>query len=70
MKIYVCTDHDGHYPVGTSSLVLANSAAEARELLDGELKKAGLQSSAEYPYTLQQIPQTKVQAIILQDGNY
>ncbi len=44
MKIYTCTDHDTHYPVGGSSIVTAKDKREARKLLNEKLKEQGLSS--------------------------
>ena len=70
MKLYGCTDHDGHWPVGVSSVVIAHDENEARQLLDAELAKHGLNGFDNKPYTLEKIPQTKPVAVILQDGEY
>lgn len=70
MKLYVCNDHDGFWPVGVASVVLAESEDQARELLDAELQKRGLRSHIDEPYTLEQVPQTKPKALVLCDGNY
>lgn len=70
MKIYICTDHDIHWPVGGASIVLAKNEDQAKALLDVELVKRGLSAWAEYPYTLRELDLGKAQAVILADGNY
>lgn len=67
MKIFRCTNHDTHFPVGGASIVVASDIDEARKLLDAELKQCGLIPDN---YTLDEIDITKAQAIILNDGNY
>lgn len=66
MRIFVCTDHMGHYPVGVASIVLAPSKAEANQLLAAELSKQGLDG----PFTLQEIHSDIPKALVLLDGNY
>lgn len=69
MKVFVCTDHDYHWPVGVASVVQAESAEQARTLLDIELVKKGLRPNREPVYTLQQLPADPV-AVVLCDGEY
>ena len=66
MNVYVCTDHDTHYPVGGASVVVARSEKEARELLDKALRAKGLRVT---DYTFVQLSKA-AQAIILNDGDY
>ena len=68
MKVYTCTDHDGHWPVGVSSVIVATHEAQAAELLKAELKAHGLDPNK--PFTLRQIQTEKPQAFVLQDGEY
>ncbi len=68
MNIYVCTDHDGHYPVGVASVVVAASEREAVELLRAEIVSHGLDGNK--PFTLQRIQAEKPQALVLRDGDY
>jgi hypothetical protein len=68
MKVFVCTDHAGHYPVGVCSVVIANDEQEARELLTAELKSHGL--STEEPFTLRWINSEAPRAFVLLDGDY
>lgn len=69
LKIYVCTDHDGFYPVGVASVVIAEDEPDARRLLNKELTDKGLRPWAEKDYTLQEVPFQPI-AIILCDGDY
>lgn len=68
MNVYVCTDHDYHYPVGVASVVVANSEHEARGLLKSLLHERGL--DANKPFTLCEISLEQPTAMILCDGNY
>lgn len=70
MKVYTCTYHDGHYPVGVASVIVANNLTEAHDLLDDELEKFGLKPWIESNYRLWAVDLTKPNAEILNDGNY
>ena len=67
LQLFTCTDHDVHWPSGAASIVLAPTEAEARQLLDQELRKRGLKSG---PYTLVAVPLDQPRAVILRDGDY
>ena len=67
-KTYGVNDHDGVWPVGAASVVVAHSEEEARLLLDTALTERGLKTSDQEPYTLREVePNT---AVILLDGDY
>ena len=66
MRVFTCTDHNGHW-VGVASVVVADDEAAARSLLDTELKTHGLQPNA---YSLQEINTAQPRAFVLQSGNY
>jgi hypothetical protein len=68
LKLFICTDHSGFYPVGTASIIIAPDEEEARKLLDAALTARGL-FPIEY-YTLQEVDLDKPTAYILRDGNY
>lgn len=70
MRLFVCTDHDLHYPVGCASVVLAEDEEQARDLLDAQLRKHGLKGHADEPYTLQELDLSTPQAVVLNDGEY
>lgn len=70
MNVFVCTDHDLHYPVGCASVVVADGEDQARELLDAELVRRGLRPHAVEPYTLKQLPAGRALAVVLCDGDY
>lgn len=69
LRVFICTGHDGFYPVGVASVVLAENAKQALELLDGALAARGLKTSVDHHYILHQLALLP-QAIILNDGNY
>jgi hypothetical protein len=68
MEVYVCTDHDGHFPVGVCSVVVAHSEAEARGLLKAELHKLVLDENK--PFTLRRLSLESPKAFVLLDGDY
>ena len=72
MKLFTCTDHDGFWPVGVASVIIAPNKKRAQELLDAELLERNLMTFAqqEEPYELIEVPLNKSKAIILCDGNY
>lgn len=67
MQVFVCTDHKGHYPVGTASVVIAENERQAYRLLETGLQQVGLADEA---FTLKQVDITTPKAIVLCDGNY
>lgn len=68
MNVYICTDHDTHYPVGGASIVVANNEDAARELLRMALKDNGLDPDLDF--TLALVDTTAPQATILVNGDY
>lgn len=69
MKVWSYVGFDGFYPVGTSAVIVANTAEQAVELLNNELVGMLLPPSA----TLEKVKQIKTTTpivVILNDGNY
>lgn len=66
LHVYVSTDHDGRWPVGVASVVLAKNDVEARGLLDAELTARSLNPTI--PYTLKELRGPV--AVVLRDGDY
>lgn len=74
MKIFYNKTFTGHYPVGTSAIVIADDSMIAAKLLSDELSKQGLSQAIE-PASMVRIinislRSNKEQVIILNDGNY
>lgn len=67
MRLFTCTDHDIHYPVGGASIVIAGSEEEASLLLANQLKSIGLDPDG---FSLKEVSLDKAQAIVLCDGDY
>lgn len=70
LKLFVCTDHAGYWPVGTASVVLAQDEAAARSLLDDALANRNLATSEAVPYTLHEVSMTDPLVLVLRDGDY
>jgi hypothetical protein len=68
MNVYTCTDHEGFWPVGVCSVVVAKTEDEAHELLRIALKEHGL--TKELPFTLRKVNTEQPQAFLLLDGDY
>lgn len=68
MDVYVCTDHDGHWPVGVCSVVVAGSEHQARGLLQAELHEHGLDERK--PFTLRRLSLEQPKAFVLLNGDY
>lgn len=69
MRVFTCTDHPTHWPVGGASVVVAEDEADARQLLISALKDQGLRA-AEGSFTLKEVVLTERQAIVLNNGEY
>ncbi len=69
LKVWVCTDHKTHWPVGGASVVVAASENEARALLIEALREHGL-SQPKGDFTLKEIDLSKPAAVVLNDGDY
>lgn len=67
-RVFICTDHDLHWPVGGGSVIIADSEVQARGLLDAELTSRGLNASL--PYTLTEVGQDGPVAVVISDGQY
>ncbi len=66
MNVYTCKGFTGHYPVGTSAVVIANDENDAKTLLERKLAEIGLPQEVE----VTEIDKRWSQVIILNDGNY
>lgn len=67
MNVYTCADHDGHWPVGACSVVVAADENEARRLLKEALMKEGLDAKG---FTLTPLDLSEAKATILLNGDY
>lgn len=69
MKVFTCTDFTGHYPVGTSAVVVATDEHAAVHVLEQALADAGIPQRI-YACNFREVDMDEGNAIILCDGNY
>jgi hypothetical protein len=67
LKVYTCNDHRGHAPTNTASVVVAESKAAARVVLEQRLDELGLGGGH---FTLVKLSLDKPGARVLSDGDY
>ena len=73
MKIYYSNDFEGHNPVGTAAVIVAQDKGHAHRLLRKELRKnhsLDLKGFTDLPVTFEEVDPTKAKAIVLLDGEY
>lgn len=71
MKLYTCTKFKGHYPVGVSAIVWAESQNEAARELALQLVQAGLPQVVWAETMIEvELDSTVPKAIILNNGDY
>jgi hypothetical protein len=70
MKIFTNTEFYGHYPVGSSALIVAKDVESAKKLLAGELEKIGLAGQKLDDSGFVEVDPSSPIAIILNDGDY
>lgn len=69
LRTFVSTGFQGHWPVGTSAVIAAESEEQARELLVTYLRDT-FGDSAELDFELREWAPKGPTCCILQDGNY
>lgn len=69
LNIYYNTSFKGHYPVGTSALVVSENAVEAAKMLQGSLILHGLEQEVREE-DMVQISPAHENVFILNDGDY
>lgn len=70
LRVFTCTDHEGHWPVGVASVIVAADEAGAMALLIAELLKHGLKPNPRAAATLTEISTEAPCAYVLADGDY
>jgi hypothetical protein len=68
LKIYFNTGFEGHYPIGTSSIVIATSKKKAKKYLDVLLAKESLKECEEDDFEVFDFKDGN--ALILDNGDY
>lgn len=66
MRVWTTDDFTGFWPVGTSAIVIAETEAEAKTILDAELAKRGLK----FDGSLAPLDVSAPGVRVLADGNY
>jgi len=69
MRIFTCTTFDGHWPVGTAAVIVAQNLDQAISSLEKALSETGLPQKIT-PEDVKEVCITQAQVIILNDGNY
>ena len=71
MKVFYATGFQGHWPVGTSAVMVAKDRDEALYLLGVELAKHGLKPGDAYgDFEVVELDTSVANAVVLQDGEY
>ncbi len=69
-RVFTCADFDGHWPVGTAAVVIAESPEVAASALENELQCRGLTQRIN-PTQMQEIERSAAPVVkILADGDY
>lgn len=69
MRVFVSTNFQGHWPVGTAAVVFADTIEDAAQHLSSECHTAGIPQEISISQ-LQEIHPLAPTAYILNDGNY
>ncbi len=69
MRVWICTDHDTHWPVGGASVVVAGTKNQARAYLIEALREHGLHQP-DGDFTLEELKLDTPHALVLCDGEY
>jgi hypothetical protein len=69
VKVWTCTGFDGHYPVGTAAVVVAETAEQAADELNRELRRRGLAGDVTSD-GMRELETETPGALVLADGNY
>lgn len=67
MGVWTCVDHEGHYPVGVASVIVAENMDAAYAALRCALEDVGLSLGSA---SLQELDASTPSVTILNDGNY
>lgn len=69
MKVWVITGFAGHWPVGTSAVVVAEDAVQAAEMLKADLKSQQLGYDIT-PEQFEELDADKAETYVLNNGDY
>lgn len=68
MKVFTCTNFEGHYPVGVAAIIVAPTRKRAMQLLEEALENDGLHLDGDE--TLEEVPLKKSFCELLNNGDY
>jgi len=68
MRVFYSNDFRGHYPVGTSAVIVARDLDEAHVLLNNELCGMGL--GTDQNFTIREVKTDSTHVVVLNDGDY
>lgn len=69
MRVFYTNDFRGHWPVGTSAVIVARNIDEAYTLMTSQLIAMGL-GADNSDFTIKELPTDSTQVVVLQDGDY
>ena len=68
MKVFTCTNFEGHYGVGTSAIIVAPTLKRAKQLLEEALENDGLHFNGDEE--INEVPLKKSFCELLNNGEY
>jgi hypothetical protein len=68
MRVYYSDDHEGYWPVGAASVIVAHDILEAAELLEAQLTEMGMNNPKDF--SLEELDLNEIGVTVLADGNY
>lgn len=69
MRVFYTNDFRGHWPVGTSAVIVARNLDEAYVLMNNQLCAMGL-SKDNSEFTIKELLTDSTRVVVLQDGDY
>ena len=69
MRVFYTNDFRGHYPVGTSAVIVARNLGEAYVLMTSQLIAMGL-GTDNSDFTITELPTDSTRVVVLNDGEY
>lgn len=70
MRVFYSNDFRGHWPVGTSAVIVARNKDEAYTLLTAKLIGMGLAPGADDNFSIHEVQTDRTGVYVLQDGDY
>jgi hypothetical protein len=67
--VFYTNDFRGHWPVGTSAVIVARDLDEAYVLMTSQLIAMGL-GTDNADFTIKELATDSTRVVVLQDGNY